>query len=356
MRAGMRMGMIVNVDTDADTDVDGDVDVDADVDENASKDRWQRVSYKKYQENGSRANKSKHRCILRRSGGVTYDNTIPIMSDSSGSSGSSDTGKRGLIANCISANNERKKLINAFDVTKRSLAHASRNNRLHLWMIFDAINSTCDRIEEMYSTYGWAKKLSVDAFYDAYCRFRDPPSKEVMNTIAVVGVKIVHPPDDRDNYVYIVLFIIGWGAQFICIDPTKDENFIKRSRVMDFLDSMAEKDATLVYGDIDSSRLLKKMLRDISPPDEYRMPEHQVCMQLDDGVNSVEHLAWNKLGIDVISWRLDADVDRLLESPPKNPIEHSFFPEWNLRSEQMTYLAIQAMIPALLIAGLKCPL
>src|SRR3972149_2019638 len=89
------------------------------------------------------------------------------------------------------------------------------------------------------SEYGPRLEIDADRFYENNCRYREPPSEEVLQNARIVGFSFIKEPES-DSTVYLSFFILGWGMYCLNINPKTDPDFISRYTALYIMDVLAE--------------------------------------------------------------------------------------------------------------------
>ena len=235
-------------------------------------------------------------------------------------------------------------------IMQRAKDAAGEYNRLRSWMIRQSLINAKGMIRRLTASNGAVPPLDDNAFYEAYCQYRNPPSFSVLRLAKVVGFAFVRDPEQQKP-VYLIFFILGWGAWFISTTVDYEHT---RYQVLDIVDKLVEHGATFVcYSSSDYKSLYDTTYRENDPSlDDYRFPTSVYCIRHNEE-STLEEDAWRILKTDIISWNLAADLVRVSEEAPKHPIKFSFYPSWRPRTEQFKYLALRAFIPAMLYLSIK---
>ena len=227
--------------------------------------------------------------------------------------------------------------------SKQSYAHLLprlelyRYNHLHSHMITRhqtkaaSISASCSSLDV----------LDSPLIYKDYCQQRSAPTYQVLSMAPVVGMKVM-TDSITDTISYVALFFPSWGVWICQVSPANVGGLI------DVLDILGNHQTPVVHGG-DDIRGLKQLLE--PTPVDFTLPPI-VDMRLDvstDGnvprLGTMAEMCADIFSVDTESWVVHVGQKRLEEDIPKNPLPDSFFPKWNLRTEQMTYLACEALLP-----------
>lgn len=211
------------------------------------------------------------------------------------------------------------------------------NNFLKRWMVADALISSRKKIATLRETWGPRPEIDTELIYKVYCQRRCPPPPEFMNSVQAVGMTLVRSPPPFKGVAYVSFFIPGYGSW---LPPTKC-----LGAIASFLSALYYRGVPLVVFDDRAEEDLASLLH------AYTKKEYLPVIENQKTSLDLFSLAWEKLGVDALSWVVRADVSRLLEEPPKNPIEHSFMTNWNLRWEQIVYITVSSMLALALSTG-----
>lgn len=225
------------------------------------------------------------------------------------------------------------------DVRRHVPKSLNEKNLLRSWMI-DSVNSSLERVHELYESSKAASEsnvVDVLGIYERFCQNRDPPADSVVEQSSCIGLSVAYNYQS-ESPVYISLFMWPWG-QWICpVDPQLDQDYINRATLQDILTRAAVLGIPVVHAEPGLTCCLSQVLTHITA--DTCFPDF---VQVERDMASVHAAIWQNFGIDMISWNSYKDYSRLLEVIPKNPIFASFFPKWKLRWEQMAKISCDSL-------------
>jgi len=225
------------------------------------------------------------------------------------------------------------------------------------------MNAICIR-EELIQVYGIANSIDPKYIYRTHCYRRDAPTAESIKGVCMVGFTIMYDMT-LETPSYAVFYIPGWGIWITCINRRKNEYPITRALIADFLDLLSGEGVGLVhYKEAHIKALLRilgKQPKDMNIPSiiclqraivrkysDTKVAATKISLSSNYQSINIHRALWRDMKIDALRWEIEANMLRLSESTPKNPLAYSYNPEWKLRTDQMIFTAIQAISPVII--------
>jgi len=219
-------------------------------------------------------------------------------------------------------------------ILESSAKHVKKGNMLKEYMIQNLALRRSMLLA--LSASGKIPEVDTAECYERFGKWRSPPPIPRFKNVSEVGFELIRDPDGHPSY--LSFFIPGWGAWFPCVHEKAEKSQLDIIKYL--LDKISwDERITLVCFSKESSEYFQKTFprkEDFHPP--------KVIVVGEGEIRGLEEFAWMELGVDIISWQIRADICRLYEASPKNPIDYSFLPPWKIRSEQMARLVILPMV------------
>lgn len=228
------------------------------------------------------------------------------------------------------------------------------NNLLKNWMVDEAKKDhlIARYIEDgtLSTNYDRDDKHYVDtaAIYKRYCYHRDPPSDVIIERCNSIGMTI-SMNYDTNAPSYVGLFLWPWGLWICCVDPISDRDQVNRSTLLDIMSKAAINDIPIIHVERRVACKLSCIFNDMTTmTTPFHAPNFVNLLEVTSNTGMEEErllsmLMWKHLGIDIVTWQVRANIKRLNECTPKNPLFASFHPAWKLRWEQMVKLACDSL-------------
>jgi hypothetical protein len=210
-------------------------------------------------------------------------------------------------------------------------------------------------IERVNARLAWSLARPIDgrsvdprAIYDSYCMHRTPPPLVAIDASRRISIGIY---GEEDAPCFVGLFVWPWGLWICAVDPSLDRHGVNRAILLDRLNAIALRHTALSCCTPGVQRLLRRITEKCGDGDTCWPRILPIHSQGDAAISAIEALAWEKYGIDAVSWTVARDYKRLWERPPKNPIDASFVAAWRLRWEQMAKIGCDLFLCAALGVG-----
>jgi len=233
------------------------------------------------------------------------------------------------------------------DVEKKIPEALRRSSLLQKWMVDDvnrslAVLRALRRLALPFAEFDKpSHKLDILGLYERYCVNREAPNDDVISGSPCIGLSIAYGHDGVTQS-YCSLFFWPWG-QWICpLVSSLDEDGVKRALLRDVLTKAAIEKIPVVHG----NQNIIPFLRSVAGHSDTCLPMFVNVIPQYEAPTHQDRIAFAMLatfGIDTLSWRVYADLSRLMEKTPKNPLNVSFVPNWKLRWEQMALLGCEGL-------------